>query len=394
MRGERILTKSQQLPLPGSSPRARGTQLGQVSGEFCLRLIPACAGNARPSLNPSRPRAAHPRVRGERVVPGMELAEFIGSSPRARGTLTDQRQPSALSGSSPRARGTPQGDDPVREIRRLIPACAGNALHPRQPSAVRTAHPRVRGERLPAGVASQQVSRLIPACAGNALSISHPTSCFSAHPRVRGERNIGGYLESRSVGSSPRARGTRLPSMASIQKSRLIPACAGNAYRQPDKSSRSSGSSPRARGTPQASIRARRFSRLIPACAGNAMGDLCFALRSLRLIPACAGNAHGEPGEAVVFPAHPRVRGERALMQYMDGSPPAHPRVRGERGALSLETSGCGGSSPRARGTLPMIVDDVVRARLIPACAGNALMQRIDFPEYAGSSPRARGTLS
>ena len=111
-----------------------------------------------------------------------------------------------------------------------------------------------------------------------------------------------------------------------------------------------------------------------------------------RFIPACAGNASNRhqlsPGHSV------------------------HPRVCGERFAHFLQNCREPGSSPRVRGTLERVLDDLLQRRFIPACAGNAQLQppqasqaavhprvcgersrsRTDDDPAAGSSPRVRGT--
>ncbi len=110
-------------------------------------------------------------------------------------------------------------------------------------------------------------------------------------------------------------------------------------------------------------------------------------------IPACAGNAELSNGSSVQRSVHPRVRGER------------------EPGSRQVD-SGIG-SSPRARGTRPLLIEGIWINRFIPACAGNAPMSasprpggpvhprvrgeriahRTGIVPPNGSSPRARGTL-
>ena len=72
--------------LRGSSPRVRGTRPLELSRLHRVRIIPACAGNARDRRGRTEQRADHPRVCGERKidVEGYELD--VGSSPRVRGT--------------------------------------------------------------------------------------------------------------------------------------------------------------------------------------------------------------------------------------------------------------------------------------------------------------------
>ena len=112
----------------------------------------------------------------------------------------------------------------------------------------------------------------------------------------------------------------------------------------------------------------------------------------LRFIPACAGNAPSR------------------MWTWCDGT--VHPRVCGERGSRCRCKAPVSGSSPRVRGTRCVRAARRVKARFIPACAGNASWYRTSgrsntvhprvcgerpWRESApviqrGSSPRVRGT--
>src|SRR5205823_3132329 len=94
--------------LAGSSPRARGTQGLPHALLGNRRIIPACAGNAIWDDLIGGPVTDHPRVRGERASKARAVTRLVGSSPRARGTL------------SPKSR--------RERSQRIIPACAGNAV--------------------------------------------------------------------------------------------------------------------------------------------------------------------------------------------------------------------------------------------------------------------------
>ena len=131
------------------------------------------------------------------------------------------------------------------------------------------------------------------------------------------------------------------------------------------------GSSPRARGTLPFSGRLFTLQRFIPASAGNTL-----------------------PGSSQM---------EREAV---------HPRERGEHVTAAVLHQLARGSSPRARGTLMQQVEDVGRARFIPASAGNTSLASMshlctavhprergehargsfEVSGFAGSSPRARGT--
>ncbi len=316
----------------GSSPRVRGTPRCRSCGVRRRRFIPACAGNARCATPGSRPSSVHPRVCGERDRNLMPAPAMGGSSPRVRGTL-------------------PVDFTYIAHLR-FIPACAGNA--------------------------------------GGSVRVYQEQS---VHPRVCGERPPSALAGTGTAGSSPRVRGTLQVALRAGDHGRFIPACAGNAAklnpthrdspvhprvcgeraRIPSTSTRRAGSSPRVRGT-QAQLRAG----LIP----------------LRFIPACAGNAGPLPHGLLVRAVHPRVCGERALIEW---------RAQIARG-----------SSPRVRGTRRGSAGSPFPVRFIPACAGNALSassvarsravhprvcgERVGDVDGArapgGSSPRVRGTRS
>ena len=149
------------------------------------------------------------------------------------------------------------------------------------------------------------------------------------------------------------------------------PRVCGERVRRERRGDRNTGSSPRVRGTPTLTLSNRPTLRIIPACAGNAY--------------------------TTTPPSHRRAD---------------HPRVCGERGFVFFLVSAMSGSSPRVRGTLPWGSLGSGRARIIPACAGNARSnahpagELTDHPRVCGervrispttsckrgSSPRVRGT--
>ena len=79
------------------------------------RAIPAHAGNTSSGRTPTRPGTVHPRACGEH------------SSDAVSDNLDD--------GSSPRMRGTPVGRHAREDLRRFIPAHAGNTSAPAAPSS-------------------------------------------------------------------------------------------------------------------------------------------------------------------------------------------------------------------------------------------------------------------
>ena len=216
-------------------------------------------------------------------------------------------------------------------------------------------------------------ARVIPACAGNTGGRPPAHADRAGHPRVRGEHQLSADDAKSSFGSSPRARGTHGTVVVDSLDWLGHPRVRGEHRRADAPTAHTSGSSPRARGT---------------HCVHDHGAEL------VRVIPACAGNTATAPLRARRLTGHPRVRGEHL--------PKLHDCAR------------CGGSSPRARGTLGVGLVAGRRLRVIPACAGNTPLHagsrrstsghpRVrgehSWPCAArrrghGSSPRARGTRS
>ena len=168
-RGEHPTRLSTTSMWMGSSPLARGTRKWNQRRRRKKGLIPARAGNTGRPVRRNQTRWAHPRSRGEHFLVRVSVLVWTGSSPLARGTLSDitqllksrgliparagntqrflhgvpsrrahprsrgehlgaQREHTRAEGSSPLARGTPHLYDPVTGAGRLIPARAGNTI--------------------------------------------------------------------------------------------------------------------------------------------------------------------------------------------------------------------------------------------------------------------------
>ena len=107
-RGEHTRPMSLNLLSGGSSPLARGTQLGIFWHPYQFGLIPARAGNTKSPSTVAASARAHPRSRGEHPLTQVLSPEFVGSSPLARGTQESGQDSAGLLG--------------------LIPARAGNTI--------------------------------------------------------------------------------------------------------------------------------------------------------------------------------------------------------------------------------------------------------------------------
>ena len=151
----------------GSSPRARGTPPCRTPRVRPGRFIPAGAGNTCSQVPISITAPVHPRGRGEhrhRAPADASAQRFIpaGAGNTARSTIWSRSPPvhprgrgehglaknfrDCPRGSSPRARGTQADRTSTQELRRFIPAGAGNTFPPALSASREAVHPRGRGE--------------------------------------------------------------------------------------------------------------------------------------------------------------------------------------------------------------------------------------------------------
>ena len=455
----------------GSSPLTRGKLETRPQRGLQARLIPAHAGKttASPGANAARP--AHPRSRGENAHFVRSVVRACGSSPLTRGKLhallrsvvggglipahagkTPPYGPSRrpygahprsrgenssspswsvdFRGSSPLTRGKPQIIDPSPLPVGLIPAHAGKTVSTARAMSYTRAHPRSRGEnRLreaahPARVGSSPLTRgkplipepdsdrrwLIPAHAGKTGARSPGFVVGTAHPRSRGENLWGGVGSCYTLGSSPLTRGKRGGLSAHQFLVRLIPAHAGKTSgavavvghdgahpRSRGENFHCSvplaaveGSSPLTRGKPWCGVRGGEPGGLIPAHAGKTAGWTSNASRTAAHPRSRGENALILARRRREYGSSPLTRGKRINWQTLQRlvrlipahagktastpragpSPAAHPRSRGENSSGQGYTTGEAGSSPLTRGKRLRGRRRRGRGRLIPAHAG------------------------
>ena len=167
--GERSMISLFVSGYSGSSPRVRGTRLHRFHNRWINRFIPACAGNAASFATTALAYSVHPRVCGERALTLAIFQMFHGSSPRVRGTHTQTALGKSAPRFIPACAGNAyqrrvQGDD-----RAVHPRVCGERRLPGPPRpASNGSSPRVRGTRMP-GRQQKPIRRFIPACAGNAV---------------------------------------------------------------------------------------------------------------------------------------------------------------------------------------------------------------------------------
>ena len=267
-RGENDATQKFADTLKGSSPLTRGKHTPREASRAPVRLIPAHAGKTGSPMQRSVSRRAHPRSRGENRVPMSAGCAPVGSSPLTRGKPLRGDDPQLrvrlipahagktslpafcpmLGRAHPRSRGenvlpSPSvppdaGSSPLTRGKHLGD-CAGQrrlVAHPRSRGEnceplldeweIGGSSPLTRGKREP-GAPMARSEGLIPAHAGKTVIPFSPLTCIMAHPRSRGE-NIETFGGASSLsGSSPLTRGKPGCTMRRARCIGLIPAHAG-----------------------------------------------------------------------------------------------------------------------------------------------------------------------
>ena len=309
IRGEHQLTTQATQAATGSSPHTRGARSRLPSGLWCVRIIPAYAGSTSAAGRRARPRADHPRIRGEHSTrptrsPGRT------DHPRIRGehmSVTSRR--SCFWGSSPHTRGARACSLAVLLLYRIIPAYAGSTSMPNFTRLVPPDHPRIRGEHAGldagkyAGLGSSPHTRgapgrgspssaswrIIPAYAGSTVPGFSVWTLWWDHPRIRGEHQLCRDISPDGAGSSPHTRGAHPVRLIRRRGIGIIPAYAGSTaldfqagltWRDHPRIRGehlqlmgfhllSSGSSPHTRGARASPCPRAARDRIIPAYAGS-----------------------------------------------------------------------------------------------------------------------------
>ena len=212
----------------------------------------------------------------------------------------------------------------------------------------------------------------IPAHAGKTTPTRRPWCGSSAHPRSRGENHGLSPGKSARLGSSPLTRGKRVASSGFGGEVGLIPAHAGKTagVRRADQGD---GAHPRSRGE-NAILLGVPFTTAgsSPLTRGKP-SSRCAAPLTVGLIPAHAGKT------------------DRAWRRGVH--PQAHPRSRGENFTCLATTVVSSGSSPLTRGKPRQDVPGRADRGLIPAHAGKTA-HSTHSTCAAWAHPRSRGENS
>ena len=186
-RGEHHLFRCGCPSFYGSSPLARGALASSITAIDMARIIPARAGSTPIYRHELIAEADHPRSRGEHGAPSKVDPAVLGSSPLARGAQVGKDEPHRFRGIIPARAGStllcdrgrpvdqdhPRSRGEHRAASRLHRACVGSSPLARGALSDRTIDVLVVG--------------IIPARAGSTPDSPTLQETDSDHPRSRGE---------------------------------------------------------------------------------------------------------------------------------------------------------------------------------------------------------------
>ena len=278
-------------------------------------------------------------------------------------------------------------------------------------NAVDGSSPRVRGKRCGAASVAPRV-RIIPARAGQTPARPPSPSLCPDHPRACGANNALPDNPMSMYGSSPRVRGKPDQRRDPVRRERIIPARAGQTrwcreYRIPKPDH------PRACGANlSTSSNSNSSAWIIPARAGQTVWGGQRGASRADHPRACGANSSASAVTVTLPGSSPRVRGKQRASRQPDehvriiparagqtspccphaiGSSD-HPRACGANVVVSECHDCVSGSSPRVRGKRDVPVRIRVRARIIPARAGQTItgimlvVGRADHPRACGAN--------
>ena len=211
----------------GLSPPTRGN-LGLPFGwQSASGSIPAHAGEPGRAARLGFRNGVYPRPRGGTRCAVASRTPFRGLSPPTRGNLQWPRRESAPHGSIPAHAGEPAAPPGMR---------SSGAVYPRPRGGTNRVYaliwlkdglsPPTRGNRT-VGVKRRELRRSIPAHAGEPSSPSQRDYSGKVYPRPRGGTALANANELAAEGLSPPTRGNPSPWWMKFSARRSIPAHAG-----------------------------------------------------------------------------------------------------------------------------------------------------------------------
>ena len=212
----------------GSSPRLRGTLTDEYGIQGRPGIIPALAGNTSKHSSRSSRRWDHPRACGEHVLVAFEHDLDRGSSPRLRGTPEHGQCGRRAAGIIPALAGNTDGHGSSKmRVWDHPRACGEHAVNDWMVGGFVGSSPRLRGTQR-SWLFVNRSSGIIPALAGNTSYIFATLLVPWDHPRACGEHAFKHGKDVLDTGSSPRLRGTHHSNSTLVSDAGIIPALAGN----------------------------------------------------------------------------------------------------------------------------------------------------------------------
>ena len=292
----------------GSSPLARGLPYRTGTRTPHSRIIPARAGFTRAAGAGPDTRSDHPRSRGVYPALADTSVAMRGSSPLARGLPVHDLQSQRDLGIIPARAGFTRGPGRWRHRAQDHPRSRG--VYPRRRPVGRLrrgSSPLARG--LLTQLSQQNASaRIIPARAGFTGCEIWAVKMKEDHPRSRGVYKSVGWFMAFAVGSSPLARGLPSGSSSCETAGRIIPARAGFTCDHPADRNRGRDH-PRSRGVYVWRTRFPNASEGSSPLARGLLRHLRHRHRQFRIIPARAGFTLCRIQSVRSRRDHPRSRG-------------------------------------------------------------------------------------
>ena len=393
-----------------SIPRGRGNRDRRCQGVYGGRSIPAWAGEPPQACQAHHKLRVYPRVGGGTKGWPDFSKDAQGLSPRGRGNLAPRPFALTLRRSIPAWAGEPEVLVGVAKLNWVYPRVGGGTMLSVAWSAIKAGlSPRGRGNR-PDGQVKPQVRRSIPAWAGEPICITPTRGRYRVYPRVGGGTVSPPVTCATLHGLSPRGRGNRVGVVVVGELDRSIPAWAGDRRRKMARRSHSR-SIPAWAGEPPFQSMMYCWAKVYPRVGGGTARRRSAYAACAGLSPRGRGNQLNPVCQRLVFGSIPRGRGNRVDLD----------RARADAGSIPAWAGGTSlaysagvlttGLSPRGRGNHSRSHRDVVIPRSIPAWAGEPRANRAGVKEgwvyprvgggtglrgtrngfFGGLSPRGRG---
>ena len=196
--------------------------------------------------------------------------------------------------------------------------CGGTRYWPYRILPIAGLSPRVRGNRRRA-IQIADIRRSIPACAGEPRVCTAAPYAAAVYPRVCGGTGVQHRRGVRTAGLSPRVRGNHRNDLPPGPFCRSIPACAGEPGRAGVRSPPNSGLSPRVRGNLGYGFKGKGAGGSIPACAGEPRAGSLPGSAGGVYPRVCGGTILRIPSGAAGKGLSPRVRGNQMAVADTPG---------------------------------------------------------------------------